>query len=106
MKRCIYLKGALEMAAAETPTGREVAVQYRIRHGDRAREYVLHLDRQTGRLLNDPPADPPAWTRLDVQQCTNCPLSTRDHSHCPLSLQLAQVVADWGEVLSYEEVGY
>ena len=87
-------------------TGQEIRVEYRIQCGDTAQEYTLHLDKQTGRLLNTVPADPPAWTRLEVQQCSNCPLSVAENPHCPLSLQLAQVIADWGHVFSYAEVRY
>lgn len=87
-------------------TGQEIRVEYRIQCGDAAQEYTLHLDKQTGRLLNTVPADPPVWTRLEVQQCSNCPLSVAEKPHCPLALQLAQVIADWGHVFSYTEVRY
>jgi hypothetical protein len=87
-------------------SGQEIRVEYRIRCGDNAQEYTLHLDKQTGCLLNTVPADPPDWTRLEVQQCSNCPLSVAENPHCPLALQLAQVIADWGHVFSYAEVRY
>lgn len=94
------------MADGGAGAGQEIKVEYRIWCGNHAHDYVLYLDQQTGRLLNSPPADPPDWTCLAVQQCSNCPLAVAEHPHCPLSLQLAQVVADWGHVFSYEEVRY
>ena len=100
------LRISLVMAGDGTGAGQEIEVSYHISCGDKAQDYALRLDKQTGRLLNPVPTEPSAWTRLDVQQCTNCPLSTAEHSHCPLAVQLAQVVADWGDVFSYEEVSY
>ena len=94
------------MTADGPGAGQEIRVEYRIRCGDNVQEYTLHLDKQTGRLLNTVPADPPDWTRLDVQQCSNCPLSVAENPCCPLALQLAQVIADWGHVFSYAEVRY
>jgi hypothetical protein len=96
----------MAMSDGGPKAGEEIKVEYRIQCGETAQEYTLHLDKQTGRLLNPVPTDPPAWTRLDVQQCSNCPLSVAESPYCPLSLQLTQVVADWGHVFSYEEVSY
>lgn len=94
------------MADGGPKAEQEIKVEYRIQCGGNAHKYVLYLDKYTGRMLNPVPTDPPAWTHLNVHQCSNCPLSNAENAHCPLSLQLAQVVSDWGHVFSYAEVRY
>lgn len=37
----------------------------------------------------------PQWTRLEHQQCSNCPLSRDDFSHCPAAVDLHQVIEDF-----------
>ena len=41
------------------------------------------------------PADAPEWTRLGNNQCSNCPLSRDEHSHCPAALDLEKVARDF-----------
>lgn len=37
----------------------------------------------------------PAWTRLANNQCSNCPLSKEEYSHCPAALDLDKVARDF-----------
>lgn len=37
----------------------------------------------------------PGWTRLDNNQCSNCPLSKDKFSHCPAALDLDKVARDF-----------
>ncbi|MGB5473770.1 MAG: hypothetical protein WBQ78_09865 [Gammaproteobacteria bacterium] len=71
-----------------------------------AQRYSIKLDNHSARLLNQPPPHPPAWTRLEVCQCTNCPLDAATHPHCPLAVQVSQVVDDWATVFSFQNVDY
>jgi len=84
-----------------------VEVAYRISNAEgHAQHYVIKLDSQSARLLNQPIASPPDWTRLDVCQCSNCPLDVATHPHCPLAVQVAQVVEDWAAAFSFQDVEY
>lgn len=95
------------MADDGTIRERDVEIVYRISNAEgQIRNYTIRLDRTTARLLNPPPDTPPAWTRLDVCKCTNCPLDLAHHTHCPLALQLAQVVDDWATAFSFQDVEY
>jgi len=42
----------------------------------------------------------PQWTKLNVHQCPNCPLSTQTHSHCPVAIDAQEIVMGFNEVLS------
>jgi hypothetical protein len=68
----------------------------------RREEFVLRFDAETFDL-EAPRADSlPAWTRLTAHQCSNCPLTEKTHTHCPLAVALAEPVHRFGDVVSYE----
>lgn len=45
-----------------------------------------------------------AWTRLEFNQCPNCPLTPEQRAHCPAAQDLQPVVHRFGDLLSYTEV--
>ena len=70
-----------------------MAIEYRVTLDDAYEfSYRIELDRQY-----DPVAAnaAPKWTRLEHQQCSNCPLSKDDFSHCPAAVDLQQVIGDF-----------
>lgn len=46
----------------------------------------------------------PDWTKLDVHQCSNCPLSVEEYPTCPLAAALVDPIAAFSDVMSYETV--
>ena len=82
-----------------------VTIQYRFRFPDNREEvFDLRFDAETLDLLGDAPDGLPFWTRLDHQQCPNCPLTPETHPHCPTAVHLVRIVSSCRNVLSYEEV--
>ncbi|MDM8347808.1 hypothetical protein P8H27_02725 [Pseudomonas sp. sp1636] len=70
-----------------------MAIEYRISLDDNHEfSYRIELDR-----VYDPAQAQlaPNWTRLDYQQCSNCPLSRNDFSHCPAAVDLHRVIEDF-----------
>ncbi|MGK9067462.1 DUF6901 family protein [Stutzerimonas chloritidismutans] len=70
-----------------------MAIEYRIVLDDEhAFSYRIEPDRgydeEAARLA-------PKWTRLDHQQCSNCPLSRDRFSHCPAAVDLHRVIEDF-----------
>jgi hypothetical protein len=57
------------------------------------------------RLSNTPPAEPPFWTELKFNQCSNCPLSAADHARCPAALQMAAALDPLKALVSFDTVG-
>jgi hypothetical protein len=47
------------------------------------------------------PADTPKWTELTNNQCSNCPLDKKEHSHCPAALDLDKVARDFQKLPSH-----
>lgn len=43
----------------------------------------------------------PEWTRLGNNQCTNCPLSKDEYSHCPAALDLDRVARDFQKLSAH-----
>ncbi|MFZ5952032.1 MAG: DUF6901 family protein [Candidatus Rifleibacteriota bacterium] len=46
----------------------------------------------------------PEWTRLGFQQCTICPFSATDHFYCPTAVDVKNVVAEFAEISSINEM--
>jgi len=64
-------------------------------------ECVIDTER-TGSAMDAHSA--PDWTRLTHHQCSNCPLSARQHTHCPAALDIAKIVGRFREVPSHQAV--
>lgn len=55
-------------------------------------KYRIELDRAYDQAVL---ADAPKWTRLEYQQCSNCPLKKEQFSHCPAAVDLYRVIEDF-----------
>ncbi|MDB5986026.1 MAG: hypothetical protein JWR16_1079 [Nevskia sp.] len=56
-----------------------------------------------GQTMRAAPAPLPGWTRLDFQQCPNCPLSAAQHANCPAAADLAPTIGAFANIISYAE---
>ena len=82
-----------------------VTIRYCFTLEDGSQEvFDLELDAQNLELLGNTPEILPSWTDLDFHQCPNCPLTIQTHPHCPLAVNLVNVVKRFGPVLSYDQV--
>jgi hypothetical protein len=83
----------------------DIIIEYRFRFPDHTHDmFQLKIDAESLELKDNTPNDPPEWARLDYHQCPNCPLSTRIHPYCPLSLNLVGLVDFFDRIRSYDEV--
>jgi len=70
-----------------------MAIEYRITLDDNHEfSYRIELDRAYDVASIEAA---PSWTRLEHQQCSNCPLSRPAFSHCPAAVDLHRVVEDF-----------
>ena len=44
---------------------------------------------------------PPDWTRLEVNRCAICPLSSSEHKYCPAAVDLSGAAAKFAAVVSF-----
>jgi hypothetical protein len=79
-----------------------MAIEYRISLDDHHEfSYRIEPNREYDRTRE---AVAPKWTRLDYQQCSNCPLSKADFSHCPVAVDLYGVIQDFQDLPAFKKV--
>lgn len=82
-----------------------VNIEYRIKLSeDKLETFEFQLDGKTFDLITNETPDPPKWTELSFRQCPHCPLSADEHSHCPMALQLHNIVERFHETRSIDIV--
>lgn len=82
-----------------------VDILYRIETATgRQAEFPVRLDAHTLLLDADSTAEPAAWTKLECEQCSHCPLAPSDTPHCPAALALVPLLAFCRDLSSFEEV--
>lgn len=67
------------------------------------RTFEVQLDPDSLNLRTPSRAQHPEWTRLEYHQCPHCPLNTATHPHCPVALNLVDLVAAFEETISYTQ---
>lgn len=67
-----------------------------------AMTHTVVIDDQTYAAA-DPGGTPPDWTRLEHQQCADCPLSKESSPRCPVAVRIAPLVEKFKDSVSYEE---
>jgi hypothetical protein len=72
-------------------------------------QYRVVLDSQRMESISQKDVDPsideaPEWTRLDFNQCDNCPLDTASTPHCPAAMNMVELVKRFARLLSYDEI--
>lgn len=68
------------------------------------KSFKISLDRSN---LLVPPAQiksPPPWAAIDFHKCSLCQLDSKKHPHCPIALNMVNLVEEFQECLSYDEV--
>jgi len=82
-----------------------VHVKYLIRLGkNRTETFEFVLDGTSFDLIAREIPNPPDWAKLGYQQCPHCPLRPQETSHCPLALQLYDIVGKFHDTSSIDEV--
>ncbi len=61
-------------------------------------QYKIDFDRPRAEILDN--ADYPEWTRLEFQKCGNCPLKSKEYSHCPVAIDAKEIILGFKEILS------
>lgn len=86
-------------------TATAVSFKYRFKQGDRLlEEFVVALHPTALDLISERTGELPDWSRLDFEQCPNCPFSVETHRHCPLMAVLAPAIARLEHLLSYDAI--
>lgn len=82
-----------------------VTIRYYFTLPEGVREaFDVQFDSESLELTNPLPEQLPPWTRLEFQQCPNCPLGLETHHYCPLASHLVDIVERFEGLLSYREI--
>jgi hypothetical protein len=80
-----------------------IAYRYTFQSGE-IRNFTMILDRATIALQTDKRPDGPPWALLNHAKCAICPLDEKDHPCCPVALNVADIVEQFKDMVSYENV--
>jgi len=69
---------------------------------DREAVYSLQFNAENMQILGEISPQLPVWTKLTFKQCSHCPLSTE--THCPLAVRLVEVIQQFNDLMSYEDL--
>jgi len=59
---------------------------------EQVRRYELKLDSITLSLKQNDSFNPPAWAKIEMSQCPICPLRASQMTHCPVAVNIAELV--------------
>lgn len=77
---------------------------YFIFDNGRKSTFEINLDRKTLAYIPVKNLKPSSWTKLDHFQCRNCPLKKEDSPECPLALNLTEVINEFSNLQSFDNV--
>jgi hypothetical protein len=66
--------------------------------------FEIQLDPDTLRRTGPMPDHLPSWTELSFKKCPNCCLAVPTHTHCPLAVELVEIVPRFDRLLSYDRI--
>ena len=64
----------------------------------------IQIDAQKLNIINNHPKELPDWTTLDFCHCPHCPLSMTSHTHCPLAVNLVNIIHELDTLQSYHQI--
>lgn len=83
-----------------------ITIEYLFRtEGGNKESYPVIIDSETGHSIGqEKDAELPAWTKLENQQCENCPLNSSEFPACPVAKDMYKVIESTKDSLSYEKI--
>ena len=72
--------------------------------GNFREDFKFELNAQNLELKGRVPKCLPPWTKLEFNQCSNCPLDAAVHPHCPLAANIYNIVQRFDGLNSYDEI--
>ncbi|MBW2441420.1 MAG: hypothetical protein JRH12_13160 [Deltaproteobacteria bacterium] len=80
-------------------------IRYCFRMPDNSREdFRFELNAENLEFRGNLTEGLPPWTKLEFHQCANCPLDAAAHPHCPLAINIYNIVQRLDGLNSYDEI--
>lgn len=84
------------------PSHFELTYRFQFPDGEK-KEFLVRLDRRNCSLITPKRETYPEWTELEFKQCINCPLSPDEHKHCPVAVNIIDIVEFFQDSQSVEQ---
>lgn len=68
------------------------------------KSFEVVLSKETMEVIRQSTGPLPEWTKLEFNQCTNCPLKSAETPHCPVAVNLSDMVNFFSEHTSVEKL--
>jgi hypothetical protein len=81
-----------------------MSITYLFKFLEDGTELKIETASATDKQHNPRPAEPADWTRLEYCQCSNCPISRKDESHCPAALDMQPLIEDFRKLPGFKKV--
>ena len=81
-----------------------LTIEYRFKFGNGTEtRFTVRLRKPDLQMVTAPSGALPDWTRLTHCQCPNCPLNPTQHQHCPIAVNLVDIIDCFKDHFSTEE---
>lgn len=82
-----------------------IKFEYHFKYGSgESTDYEVFLDPDSLSLIHETyDQELPEWTRLEYEQCKECPLNIKAHPHCPIAVNIMELVDAFKDVFSYHD---
>jgi hypothetical protein len=87
----------------ETPRVFTLDFLFQFKNGKEKR-INIRIDEETLNLIRPQHKVPPKWAEIEDFLCPHCPIDKSKYKYCPLAVNLNDVISDFTEFRSYEEV--
>jgi hypothetical protein len=80
-----------------------IEYNYAFRSGT-VKKFTMVMDQATLTLQFDKRPVPPHWALLNNKKCENCPLDEKEHHHCPVACNFADIAEQFKDMVAHDNV--
>ena len=91
------------MNEIDNPSLQHIAYKFKSKEKPE-KTFDIYIETQNFELMRRSETPPADWTRLEKFACHDCPLSQAENEHCPIALNLMDIIEFFSEIHSFEKV--
>ncbi|UCG77473.1 MAG: hypothetical protein JSV21_07780 [Nitrospirota bacterium] len=81
----------------------DIHYEFVFENGDK-KSFTVRLSEKDLSFISDPDKEPALWAKLGLNQCKVCTLKADKKTYCPIAANLSDIVWEFKDFLSYQEV--
>ncbi|MGD8778821.1 MAG: hypothetical protein PVH88_07645 [Ignavibacteria bacterium] len=84
-------------------TEKVIRIKYSFNFNDAVeKNFVVNIEKENLKIIIDEKEEYSEWTKLKYFKCPNCPLDLNKHKHCPVAINLIDIIDFFSNMNSYE----